>query len=522
MHRATSSTKHTRRPPRDRLLKSLQACLIFRCRLPSPHFTNLITPPQILGHPGTPLPPALLTPPPSRSTSPALGGKRKSESEAQPASHKRPRLSPAETLQRPQNQTSSSSHSRLTPSQTLRSDPSEEGELREDLPQVSGSSSGHNDSDVILNANLPIRRPRRGVLDESYFQNLQRKYEKLGHEFRASAVNRLRSVYPPSHPEYRALSNPPPVNSSYHTHGALIARLEWLDSLLCFSYSTYGLDTIWLGRIHAAPESERDTIRGNYKQVSTQAWDNFASVLKQCKSHWQPTVTTEEHERMLYGLCCMIEAFGYQKRADIRAQPLLDQDMHYWKRFRMQEEELKQRMSESAPRMLPSPESISASSANSTPAGRSAGTPDHSERRPAENKITPLPLLQHNPDPNLTLRFGPNYVYQRRNFESSILCAGDSSRQAQKYLTIPAMAKHFPRTFTRMVNSSYSYTDEAEPDMEDDDGELMWPGQFSTGNSLGWLCNMGRAMVREYGKSYGYVGSEALIPDPTLPVRAQR
>ena len=49
---------------------------------------------------------------------------------------------------------------------------------------------------------------------------------------------------------------------------------------------------------------------------------------------------------------------------------------------------------------------------------------------------------------------------------------------------------------------------------EDDDGELFWPGQCVTGEGLGWVCLMGRSMVREFGREFGYEGEKGVVEKP--------
>lgn len=65
-----------------------------------------------------------------------------------------------------------------------------------------------------------------------------------------------------------------------------------------------------------------------------------------------------------------------------------------------------------------------------------------------------------------------------------------------------------------MIHSTFSSHDEHEPDIEDDDGELFWPGQLVTGQGLGWVCTMGKAMIKELGKEFGYRGIDGIIPKP--------
>jgi hypothetical protein len=70
--------------------------------------------------------------------------------------------------------------------------------------------------------------------------------------------------------------------------------------------------------------------------------------------------------------------------------------------------------------------------------------------------------------------------------------------------------KHFPRTFARMALSTLQSGDEAQLDLDDAEGELCWPGQLATGDSIGWVCLMGRAMIMEFGKDFGYKGVDGV------------
>jgi hypothetical protein len=76
------------------------------------------------------------------------------------------------------------------------------------------------------------------------------------------------------------------------------------------------------------------------------------------------------------------------------------------------------------------------------------------------------------------------------------------------------LSDHFPNTFKRIVHSSLSYNQEYEPDIEDEEGELFWPGAPSTGEGLGWVCLVGKAMIKEFGRDIGYVGYDGVVPKP--------
>ena len=98
-----------------------------------------------------------------------------------------------------------------------------------------------------------------------------------------------------------------------------------------------------------------------------------------------------------------------------------------------------------------------------------------------------------------------------RSHTQTVHDSSEAMRKASINLTLPILAKHYPRTFARMIHTTYSADDEYQPDFEDDEGELYWPSQFITGSGIGWLCHMGRGMVREFGRDFGYMGQEGLL-----------
>jgi hypothetical protein len=79
------------------------------------------------------------------------------------------------------------------------------------------------------------------------------------------------------------LANPPPPNSPYYKHGGLIARLELLDALVCFTYS------IW----------NRDYCR---RYCSRETWYTIEAFLVWCKQKWQAEEGTPDAEKAFLGL----------------------------------------------------------------------------------------------------------------------------------------------------------------------------------------------------------------------------
>lgn len=195
--------------------------------------------------------------------------------------------------------------------------------------------------------------------------------------------------------------------------------------------------------------------------------------------------------------------------------------------------------SQATPPMLPSPASIApANSANSTPTTRDGSTPNTaastSSNSPAHlaaphgpgQTIIPGPLLpdrlQGVPIPahvmtamtSVTVPIGPTLVQNLKNHTALTLAAGWCMTTSQNTLNLPILARFFPNTFARVIHTTLSPTEEHEPDFEDEEGELFWPGQSITGEGLGWVCLMGKAMIKEFGKAYGYRGIDGVIPKP--------
>lgn len=162
------------------------------------------------------------------------------------------------------------------------------------------------------------------------------------------------------------------------------------------------------------------------------------------------------------------------------------------------------------PPMLPSPASMT-SSANSTPAGKRT---DDSEPQPAEKAPPPPPPHQpapHMPDP--TVRIGLDWydLRMRKSLTDSVIHSHDAMKAAQELLSLPILAKHYPRTFARVIHTTLSDKDEHEPDIEDEEGELYWPGQLLV-SGVGWVCALGKAMIKEFGKEFGYRGIDGIVP----------
>ena len=173
------------------------------------------------------------------------------------------------------------------------------------------------------------------------------------------------------------------------------------------------------------------------------------------------------------------------------------------------------------PTMLPSP--ASASSVNSTPtmANRSPVNPAPPNQSQPSSSVpsqltpnTPQSSSTHPPSQIPTafpLMLQPEVVTAFKNQNLAIHAAKWCSQHASQHLSIPILMKYFPTTWARIAGSSLSADEEHEPDIEDDEGELYWPGQSQIGEGLGWVSLMGKAMVKEFGKGIGYLGIDGVI-----------
>jgi hypothetical protein len=116
---------------------------------------------------------------------------------------------------------------------------------------------------------------------------------------------------------------------------------------------------------------------------------------------------------------------------------------------------------------------------------------------------------------NVTELIDADMICSLKDLTASYQSTASWMAKAQRTLNPATLARHFPTTFSRMVKSTLGPTEEHEPDFEDEEGELFWPGQLVTGEGLGWVCLMGKAMILEFGKTYGYKGLHGVIPKPS-------
>lgn len=194
---------------------------------------------------------------------------------------------------------------------------------------------------------------------------------------------------------------------------------------------------------------------------------------------------------------------------------------------------------QATPPMLPSPASIApANSANSTPTTRDDGTPNTSTStasgpaaqraapyHPGQNiipekllpdryKDAPIPAHVMDAMAAVTTATKATLVHQLKEQTHGTTSAAYCMTTAQSSLNLSTLVRFFPATFARVVYTTLSPTEEHEPDFEDEEGELFWPGQSITGEGLGWVCLVGKAMIKEFGKAYGYRGLDGVVPKP--------
>ncbi|KAG5353747.1 hypothetical protein C0989_002530 [Termitomyces sp. Mn162] len=473
---------------------------------------------EIIGHLHTPLPPILPpSPPVSRPSSPAPPTKRKYDAPSEQERSKRLRgLPDRRVLPMPRNE------------------PCEDGEVREDPPVASSSRIPVAPGIDIPNA-VPIRRPRRGRMDNRHYDLLHDKYHQQGRVLKYSGDSRFWSTFAVGKKEYKPLANPPPPNSMYHKYGGLIARLELVDALVCFTYA------IWI----------RDYAKRTCYRTS---WSTIEAFLAWCKQKWLSEEVIDA-ERSFIGLIYMIEGFIYARKVAYLAESQLGEDVaKLYDSMRVEVDQaatkaeqahlstdlnlgLMAQKAQGTPPMLPSPASIApTNSANSTPTTRDEGTPlPHPAAASASQQRPPLLPGQHPirgkllpqryreaPIPadtmdamlSVTSRVSLPFLQNIREQVNSTTAAAHCLREAQATLNLTTLVRFFPTTFARVINTTLLPTEEYEPDIEDEEGELYWPGQSITGEGLGWVCLLGKAMIKEFGKAYGYKGVDGVVPKP--------
>ncbi|KAI0695968.1 hypothetical protein C8T65DRAFT_698552 [Cerioporus squamosus] len=313
-----------------------------------------------------------------------------------------------------------------------------------------------------------------------------------------SAYARVAAAHPPTSKDYKALRVPPAPNSGYAQHGLLMARLELVDSLIHFIYGLwckdYGVRTCYRG-----------------------SWRTVDDAFKQTEAKWLAE-SNDEREKAFVGLIQMMQAFIHGRKLHYRLPAIDYENEKLLNRLRLEhQQELRKQAAvaqaaEASPRMLPSPAASSTSSSNSTPLG-GHGTAAAANNVPSNPPAQPqlITLAPNSVPPHITHRVNWPFVCENKAQSGGLRVASDRIGTSQLTLNLPVLFKHFPRTFARMINTSLSPQDEHEPDFQDDECELYWPGQVITGEGLGWVCLMGMSMVKEFGRDYGYEGLNGVV-----------
>ncbi|KZT27966.1 hypothetical protein NEOLEDRAFT_1161206 [Neolentinus lepideus HHB14362 ss-1] len=466
---------------------------------------------EILGPLSAPLPPELPSPPASRASSPVRGTKRKQLATAE--------TSNATQLKRPRTSTTATGNQ----TRVVRTEPTEDGEVGEERTyQVA--------QPAFTSTFVPVRRPRRGrpQKGDTTWERRQHIIRYWARALKFSAEQRWNSTHPPSDPQYRSLTHPPPTDSSYHKHGATIARLEALDSLFCFAYAN------WLSEY---PK----------KQANSDSWETLHPYANWCLRLWGNPDTAGERETAFFGLISMLKGFIDSRKyiqqtteeLAVKGATDLERQQKRTKDKLVADELAKDpSLRDLPPKQLPSPASTAHGSANSTPNVLQEGTPARaSESTSPSNPRNKPPKREGFSDlgkpltkdafelwikdkmpsdvaasqgifiPDTTYAYITHVKSQAAHLDESIRHA----EAAQTKLNLPVLAKHFPTTFARVIQTSLQPHEEYEPDFDDDEGELYWPGNGVTGEGLGWVCLLGRAMIREFGKDYGYKGYHGIV-----------
>ncbi|THV02380.1 hypothetical protein K435DRAFT_852844 [Dendrothele bispora CBS 962.96] len=450
----------------------------------------------------TPLPPTLPPSPPASPTSSL--GKRKPDVYDDSDRPKRPRNDHPLPLPPPPP-----------------SEPVEDGEVSEEPPVPPSLPPP---------SALPLRRPKHGMYPANHYETLHNKYHQEGRELKFSGDARFWSTFPRTSKDYRPLADPPPPDSPYHKNGIQIAKLELIDALVRFTFA------IW----------NKDYSRGT---CNFELWDSSDAYIEWCRNKWVGDDSTNEAEKAFRGLIDMIHAFILIRKAvfhnRLSLKPQAERMFNTAKtRVATAIESSDPANKSHTPPMLPSPaNSIGATrSANSTPTGSDSTPNPSSDSSPSSsnpedavvatkpgpaiprdllpkkystNKQLPIPAHVTAAANTISIPINPQFIHSLYSHSKSFYKAREMVAAAESVLNLPIIARHFPRTFARMVYTSLSPNEEFEPDFEDEEGELFWPTQCASGEGLGWVCLMGQAMIKEYGKPYGYIGHAGIIKKPT-------
>ncbi|KIY67169.1 hypothetical protein CYLTODRAFT_454718 [Cylindrobasidium torrendii FP15055 ss-10] len=430
-----------------------------------------------------------------RASSPAPGSKRKSDSTLPPSTSKRARPD--------------------RPSQI------EEGELSED-------ASGIHRLDP--SSYTAIHRIRRGIPPTSQFSALHIAVHNSARRLKYSGDSRFLSSHAPSNREYRPLANPPPTNSAYYKHSAIIARIEQVDALIRFSYALWAKD-------YSRPNQYDDS------------WNTMKDYHAFCRSRWQSEGASSDAEKAILGLIIMLDGY-ITGRKNRNATRKLHFDIDPLVKSVQQQTKAKLSSSSPAPpkpadqmQMLPSPASSGApNSANSTPTNRqsiivmpASAPPRPSGQQDQQLHISLLPSEYHTKNTNksipqevydaannATVTYGPRVLSRVREVVDTAVYEMNALGTSSQTLNLNILEQHFPRTYARMGDHLKAHED-YEPDFDDEECVLRWPhaGYVEVDkrkvDGLGWACLLGHSMLLEFGSRFGYIGLKGAVLKPSDP-----
>ncbi|TRM70013.1 hypothetical protein BD626DRAFT_390670 [Schizophyllum amplum] len=500
--------------------------------------------------------PAELPPSPhasSRSGSPAVGSKRKADPRA-PSQEFAKRARTGSALDDPSASSSAPSTSQPTSSHHRPSRAPQPSHLSvSTLPdQVEDPDATRDQTSATTSAigpgpagSIPLRRPKRSKpVDRKAIDSVHKQYFEIARLLKWSAEKRYYATFPSKSGNFRPLQNPPPPNSPYHIHSSTIARIELLDAILHFVYA------MWC--------------RDNFSHLFDEgSWDTLYPLLALCQTRWAEAMTESAMDKAFIGLLAMIRGYikaravvyrnrrGHKKPGlKVRVDAMFTSMQDSMTRAAKAAAESAQQASKPAnganpgtPQMLPSPASIAeAKSTNSTPTGHDSATPNAAlppSEEPASSVPTvsvlesgvPLNLLPEGHPPRIEVSvarammearipLAPSEIADWRIQTDDLHDIAHTMQKAETLLNLPILARNFPRTFTRATQTCLLPGDEWEVEFDDNDGELFWPTSCATGEGLGWVVLLGRAMLNEFASKYGYVGLDGCIPKPPPPTAA--
>lgn len=171
----------------------------------------------------------------------------------------------------------------------------------------------------------------------------------------------------------------------------------------------------------------------------------------------------------------------------------------------------------------PSPSTSTPRCMSADPSSKSTSKPETQHSIPYKDVLAQLQHPKTNEAISSTLSdamnavthpIGPSILTNMLSFSAKYKQANASSHLARETLSLPILFRNFPRTWRRVVYTTLGPGDEHEPDFDDDEGGLYWPDHPLNGQSIGWVCLIGKAMVKEFGSPFGYKGLDGVLSKP--------